>query len=206
VFITFEGPEGSGKSLQSRLLVDRLRALNVTVCATHEPGGTPLGDQVRQLVLLRADLGVVARCEALLMCASRAQLVDQVIQPALASGEVVICDRFADSTLVYQGAGRGLNMEVLTSVISFATAELKPDMTLLLDLPVEVGLARKHSQEAGWNRFEAEAQAFHLRVRDGYLALAQKEPQRWFRFDAVKSPDELSEEIWRIVSPRLGLT
>lgn len=206
MFITFEGTEGSGKSLQARLLVDRLCARDVSVCATHEPGGTPLGDQLRQLALLRADLGVVARAEALLMCTSRAQLVEHVIQPALASGAVVICDRFADSTLVYQGAGRGLSMQALASVISFATADLKPDMTILLDVPVDVGLARKHSQQAGWNRFEAEEREFHLRVRNGYLALARTEPQRWRCLDGGKPPDELSEEIWREVAPRLGLT
>jgi dTMP kinase len=205
VFITFEGTEGSGKSLQARLLVDRLQARQVPVCATHEPGGTPLGDQLRELVLVRENLGIVARAEALLMCTSRAQLVEQVIQPALKDGAVVICDRFADSTLVYQGAGRGLNMQSLASVISFATAGLKPDMTILLDLPVDVGLARKHSQGTGWNRFEAEALAFHLRVRDGYHALAQKEPRRWYSFDGVKAPNQLSEEIWRTVAPRLGL-
>jgi dTMP kinase len=152
LFITFEGTEGSGKSLQTRLLVERVRAHGVAVCATHEPGGTPLGDQLRPLVLAREDLQFFPRAEALLMCTSRAQLVEQVIQPALASGEVVICDRFADSTLVYQGAGRGLNMQALASVISFATAGLQPDMTILLDLPVNVGLARKHSQPTGWNR------------------------------------------------------
>src|SRR3977135_3803424 len=118
------------------MLVARLQSHQLPVLATHEPGGTPLGDQVRQLVLLRDDVQVGARAEALLMCASRAQLVDNVIKPALARGEVVICDRFADSTLVYQGAGRGLDMHALASVISFATAGLQPDMTILLDLPV----------------------------------------------------------------------
>ena len=206
MFITFEGTEGSGKSLQVRVLADRLRAQGLPVCVTHEPGGTALGDHVRDLVLLRGDLGIAARAEALLMCTSRAQLVEQVIQPALNGGTVVICDRFADSTLVYQGAGRGLNMQALASVISFATAGLKPDMTILLDLPVDVGLARKHSQETGWNRFEAEERAFHLRVRDGYLVLARTEPQRWQQFDGAKAPDEISEEIWRAVAPRLGLT
>jgi dTMP kinase len=206
VFITYEGTEGSGKSLQARLLVERLRAAGLQVCATHEPGGTPLGDQVRQLVLLREDLQVVARAEALLMCASRAQLVEQVIQPALARGEVVVGDRFADSTLVYQGAGRGLDMQALASVISFATAGLQPDMTVLLDLPVEIGLARKHTQQTGWNRFEAEALGFHSRVRDGYRALARGEPTRWHCFDATKPLDVLADEIWRTLAARMGLT
>src|SRR6202022_396605 len=182
------------------MLVERLEAHGVRVCATHEPGGTPLGDQVGQLVLLRDDLQVVARAEALLMCTSRAQLVEQVIQPALARGDVGVCDRFADSPLVYQGAGRGLDMQELASVISFATAGLQPDMTILLDLPVEIGLARKHTQQAGWNRFEAEALAFHSRVRGGYHALVQSEPRRWHCFDGERPVDEVAEEIWRAVA------
>jgi dTMP kinase len=206
VFITFEGTEGSGKSLQACLLVEKLAARGVSVCTTHEPGGTPLGDQMRQVVLLRDDLQIVARAEALLMCTSRAQLVEQVIRPALDRGEVVVCDRFADSTLVYQGAGRGLDMQALASVISFATAGLQPDLTVLLDLPVEVGLARKHTQQAGWNRFEAEALAFHSGVRDGYLALARSEPWRWHCFDGERPVDELAEDIWRAVDARLELT
>lgn len=188
------------------MLVERLAAHGLAVCATHEPGGTPLGDQARQLVLLRDDLHIVARAEALLMCTSRAQLVEEVIQPALGRGEVVVCDRFADSTLVYQGAGRGLDMQALGSVISFATAGLQPDMTILLDLPVEIGLARKHTQQAGWNRFEAEAQAFHSEVRDGYHILARKEPGRWHCFDGVRPVDELADDIWHTVATRLGLT
>jgi dTMP kinase len=192
--------------LQARLLIERLKAHGLSVCATHEPGGTPLGDQLRHLVLLSVDLHIVARAEALLMCASRAQLVEQVIQPALARGEVVVCDRFGDSTLVYQGAGRGLDMQTLASVISFATAGLQPNMTILLDLPVEVGLARKHSQKTGWNRFEAEAQAFHSEVRNGYHALAGSDPQRWQCFDGIKPVDELAEEIWRAVAARMRLS
>jgi dTMP kinase len=177
------------------------------VVHTHEPGGTPLGDQLRELVLLRVDLAPTDRAEALLMCASRAQLVATVIQPALDRGEVVVCDRFADSTLVYQGAGRGLDIAELKSVISFATAGLKPDMTLLLDLPVEAGLARKQAQMGtAWNRFEAEADVFHIQVRAGYRALAAEEPRRWRCLDALKSPEVLSDEIWRCVARELRLS
>lgn len=206
MFITFEGTEGSGKSLQARLLVERLREQQLPVLASHEPGGTPLGDQLRQLVLLRDDLGVEPRAEALLMCASRAQLVEKVILPALERGVVVVCDRFADSTLVYQGAGRGLDMQTLAAVISFATAGLQPDMTILLDLPVELGLARKHAQQAGLNRFEAEALAFHARVQAGYHTLARNEPARWHCYDGRAPVDRLSEEIWRAIAARLGIT
>jgi dTMP kinase len=207
VFITFEGIEGSGKSLQAQLLSKRLREHGVSVLQTHEPGGTPLGDQLRELVLLRDDLQPDVRAEALLMCASRAQLVSHVIRPALDRGEIVICDRFADSTLVYQGAGRGLDVTELKSVISFATAGLRPDMTLLLDLPVEAGLARKQAQTgAAWNRFEAEARHFHEMVRVAYRDLAHQEPDRWRCFDGLKSPEELSEEIWRCVATELRVT
>jgi dTMP kinase len=204
VFITFEGTEGSGKSVQARLLVERLAGRGVAVLSTREPGGTELGDQLRQLVLLRNDLRVTARAEALLMNTSRAQLVDEVIQPALGRGEVVVSDRFADSTIAYQGAGRGLDKHELRSVISFATAGLKPDMTMLLDLPVKAGLARKQTQ-ASWNRFEDEAVAFHEQVRDAYRALARDEPDRWHCFDALRPAEELADDIWRLVSGRLGL-
>jgi dTMP kinase len=206
VFITFEGTEGSGKSHQGRLLVARLRDRGIALVETHEPGGTPLGDEVRRLVLLRDDLGVSRRAEALLMNASRAQLVEQVIRPALARGETVVCDRFADSTLAYQGSGRGLDEHELSSVISFATAGLKPDMTILLDVPVEVGLARKHAGASDdWNRFEAETLAFHERVRGAYRRMAAEEPQRWHCFAGDRPADEVAEEIWRAVAPRLEI-
>ena len=172
--------------------------------ATHEPGGTPLGDQLRELLLLRGDLQLVARAEALLMNASRAQLVEQVIRPALGRGEVVVCDRFADSTLAYQGAGRGLDVQALESVISFATAGLEPDMTMLLDLPVEAGLERKHATP-GWNRFEDETLVFHQRVRAAYLAMASADPKRWRCFDALEPPDALADRIWAAVAGRIGL-
>jgi dTMP kinase len=207
LFITFEGIEGSGKSEQARRLADRLERERISVLRTREPGGTALGDQLRELVLLRAELDTVARAEALLMCTARAQLVEQVIRPALERNLVVVCDRFADSTLAYQGFGRGLHIAGLKAVISFATAGLSPDMTILLDLPVEMGLARKQAQPAvAWNRFEQEAEAFHERVRTGYRTLAHDEPHRWSCFDALKEPEELSEEIWRVVAAELRRT
>ncbi len=207
MFITLEGIEGSGKSLQARLLVERLRQQGLRVVQTHEPGGTPLGDQLREIVLLRDDLHPTDRAEALLMCTARAQLVATLIKPALERGEVVVSDRFADSTLAYQGAGRGLDIAELKSVISFATAGLRPDMTLLLDLPVEAGLARKQAQMgAAWNRFEAEADVFHEHVRASYRALAAEDPRRWRCFDALKSPEVLSDEIWRCVATELRLS
>jgi dTMP kinase len=202
VFVTLEGPEGSGKSLQARLLADRLRAAGRQVLETREPGGTPLGEQLRHLLLARADLETVARAEALMMCAARAQHVEQVIWPALRRGEIVVCDRFGDSTLAYQGYGRGLDVNNLRTVISFATAGLEPDMTLLLDLPVDAGLARKQAQ-AAWTRFEAEALAFHERVRAGYLALAAGQPARWVCLDAQRPPEAIADDVWQCVSARL---
>jgi dTMP kinase len=203
MFITFEGTEGSGKSLQARMLVARLREHGIKVAATHEPGGTPLGDELRQLMLARDELDTAARAEALMMNASRAQLVEHVIRPALERSEVVVCDRFADSTLAYQGAGRGLDKQELISVISFATAGLQPDMTMLLDVPVEVGLARKHAQGAS-NRFEAEALAFHARVQAAYRAMAEAEPSRWHCFKGDESADRIAAEIWKVVAARMG--
>ena len=171
---------------------------------THEPGGTPLGNELRRLLLARYELDISSRAEALLMNAARAQLVEEVIRPALERGEVVISDRFADSTLAYQGAGRGLDLHTLESVICFATAGLKPDMTLLLDVDVEVGLARKHAQ-GGSNRFEAEALLFHERVRAGFHALARAEPSRWHCVDGLESPDRIADKIWSAVAARMGL-
>ena len=186
--------------------MSRLERERVPVLHTREPGGTALGDHLRELVLLRSELNTTARAEALLMCTSRAQIVQEVIKPALERGQTVVCDRFADSTLAYQGYGRGLTKAIadLKAVISFATAGLSPDMTILLDLPVEIGLARKRAQPAAaWNRFEAEAVEFHTRVRAGYRELAQAEPKRWHCFDATRSTEELAVDIWRTVSAAL---
>jgi dTMP kinase len=204
VFVTFEGTEGSGKSVQAKLLVDRLRERGVAVVLTHEPGGTPLGNEVRHLLLGRDDLALTARVEALLMNASRAQLVETLIRPALERGETVVSDRYAGSTLAYQGAGRGLALQELEAVISFATAGLEPDMTLLLDLPVEVGLARKQAQDQR-NRFEAEALSFHRRVRDAYLSMAAASPSRWHVVDAYLPVEQLAEQIWTQVEAHMGV-
>ncbi len=204
MFITFEGTEGSGKSLQARMLIERLRDRRISSLLTHEPGGTPLGGELRQLLLTRSELELAPRAEALLMNASRAQLVDDVIRPALRRGEVVVCDRFADSTLAYQGAGRGLDRHQLGSVISFATAGLQPDMTMLLDVPVEVGLARKHAQ-GGSNRFEAETLAFHARVQAAYRQMADAQPWRWRCFSGVEPADKIADEIWHAVAALMEL-
>ncbi|HEY2595072.1 MAG TPA: dTMP kinase [Chloroflexota bacterium] len=204
MFITFEGTEGSGKSLQARLLAERLRAAGRVVLETREPGGTLLGLELRHILLERKELELTPRAEALLMNASRAQLVEKVIRPAIERGEIVVCDRFADSTLAYQGAGRGLGMHQLAPVLAFATDGLRPDLTLLLDVPVEVGLARKRAQDQG-NRFEAEALAFHARVRAAYRTLAAAEPDRWRCLEGVADVDHLADEIWDAVAGRMGM-
>jgi dTMP kinase len=204
LFITFEGTEGSGKSLQARLLVERLANEGVPVVHTREPGGTEIGNQLRGILLTREDVHLTARAELLLYSASRAQLVAEVIHPALERNHVVVCDRYADSTIAYQGGGRGLDLDALRAVISFATAGLVPDMTMLLDLPVEVGLARKRADAADWNRFEAEAIEFHTRVQRTYHSLAAAEPERWHCFDGTQPADQIAQTIWATVQARLG--
>jgi dTMP kinase len=201
-FVTFEGPEGAGKTTQARLLADRLAAAGCDVLLTREPGGTELGERVRELVLPASGLAIAARAETLLYCVARAQLVDEVVLPALAAGRVVIVDRYADSTLAYQAHGRRLEPTGVQAVIDFATGGLQPDLTILLDLAAADGLGRKqaHSMDtaADWNRFESEENAFHERVRQAYLALASAEPGRWRVVDARPPADSVAEEVWRL--------
>jgi dTMP kinase len=185
-FITFEGPDGSGKTLISRLVRDRLVAQGWTVLLTREPGGTALGDRIRSMVLDYApgDPWLAPRADALLFAAGRAQHVAEVIEPGLARGEIVICARYADSSLAYQGYGLGLPLGEMRALQQFATGGRWPDLTILLDIPVEVGLARKQSDEQ--TRFEAGFDtAYHERVRAGYQALAAAEPDRWVVIDAT---------------------
>jgi dTMP kinase len=204
--ITLESPEGAGKTTQARLLAERLRASGLDVLLTREPGGTELGERVRALVLPASGLPITPRAETLLYCVARAQIVEEVLRPALAVGRTVILDRYADSTLAYQGYGRGLDPAALRTVLDFATGGLWPDLTILLDIPVEEGLRRKHRQAAGGaadelNRFETEALAFHERVRQAYLTLAAAEPARWRIVDASGTVEEVAEDVWRAVSP-----
>lgn len=192
MFITFEGPEGAGKTTQTARLATSLRALDREVITLREPGGTNLGEAVRRILLEAADLRPSPRAEALLFGAARAQLIADVIEPALARGAVVICDRFGDSSLAYQGGGRGLPQESIAALIDFATAGRAPDLTFLLDLPVEQGFARK-TQHA--DRMERESLEFHRRVRRAYLELATGNPARIVTLDATKSPDDLARHI-----------
>jgi dTMP kinase len=198
LFITFEGGEGCGKSTQAKLLYRRLDRLAIPVLLTHEPGVTPLGKKIARLLKWAQDVDISPAAELMLFNASRAQLVSDVIRPSLESGRVVVCDRYADSTTAYQGYGRGLDLSVVTSVNKAGTLGLLPDLTILLDMPVEVGLARKGGKRR--DRFEEENQKFHQRVRDGYLKMAAREPKRWLVIDAEKSKEEIAGIIWQRVS------
>jgi dTMP kinase len=195
-FITLEGPEGAGKTLQARRLVEALETRGHRTRLTREPGGTSLGEQIRSIVLARAEGpgGIDTRADALLFNAARAQLVSEVIEPSLAAGEIVVCARFADSTLAYQGYGAGLPIDELRAVAAVATGGLAPDMTMLLDVSPEVGLGRK--AEGARNRFEASFDLdFHRRVRDGFLELAGDEPERWRVLDAERDPDAVFADV-----------
>jgi len=202
LFIVFEGSEGSGKSTQAELLAKAMRRSGRRVILTREPGGTQLGERLRTLLLDPQIEAVSPLAEALLYSAARAEHVAWVIQPALDSGETVVCDRFFDSTLAYQGAGRGLDLGQLNAVQRFATGGLAPDLRILLDLPVEAGLARRFADPKSINRIDSESQAFHQRVRDGYRALALAEPDRWLVIDAVRSPAIIAGEIWTFIRER----
>jgi dTMP kinase len=203
-FITFEGPEGSGKTSQMATLTEHLRQQGFAVFATREPGGTPIGDQVRTILMGLKNTEMQKRTEILLFQASRAQLVAQEIRPRLARGEIILCDRYADSTLAYQGYGyKEFSLEELRPLIDFATGGLKPDLTLLLDVDVEVGLQRR-AQDGEWNRLDAYALAFHQNVRQGYLEMAHAEPQRWVIVDASPPPGQVQKAIQAIVLERLA--
>jgi len=209
-FITFEGPEGAGKTSQVELLAKALSGQGFTVVTTREPGGTPLAEQIRD-VLKHYDKPdpMLPETELLLVAAARAQHVRRVILPALAAGKVVLCDRFADSTEAYQGAGRALDMEFLRRLNAFAAGNRGPDMTILLDLPPEIGLARAlvrglaQGAVSGNDRLEAEQLDFHRRVREAYLAIARREPERVRVFDAAMGIAELHKAIAKVVADAL---
>ena len=199
LFITFEGGEGSGKSTQARVLHRRLLSMGISALLTHEPGGTPLGKEIRRR--LKGEGESDPQTELLLFNASRAQLVAEVIRPALKSGTVVICDRFFHSTIAYQGYGRGLALDLIEAANNIATQGLEPDLIVLLDLPVEQGLSRKKLGD----RFEREEIAFHQRVRQGYLEMARKDPRRWLVIDGSLPKKEIGRLIWERVEQLLTL-
>lgn len=202
MLITFEGSEGCGKTTQIARLAEFLCRQGYDVLATREPGGTPIGDQIRSVLLDLKNEAIEPRTEILLLQASRAQLVEQVIRPQLTKGGIVLCDRYADSTLAYQGYGYQLDIEALKSLIEFATGGLKPGLTLLLDMDVEEGLQRRASG-GEWNRLDAYKLDFYQRVRRGYLEMARADPQRWVVVDAARPLEQIQVEIRQIVLERL---
>jgi len=202
MFITFEGSEGTGKTSQLSALLDYLCQQGYTVLTPREPGGTPIGEQVREVLFNHANTAMQARTEVLLFQASRAQLVEEVIRPYLAQGGIVICDRYADSTLAYQGYGRQLDLGQLRALIEFATGGLKPDLSVLLDVPVEIGLQRRN-QDGSLNRLDVLDLEFYHRVRQGYLEMARQEPERWEVVDAGQDWDTVQSKIRQIVLQRL---
>lgn len=203
LFVTFEGGDGSGKSTQIARLAERMRVSGLDPLVLREPGGTPLGEGIRAL-LLDPDRDPVPLAEALLMEAARAQLCEVVIAPALAAGRVVLCDRFADSTIAYQGAGRGLDEALLAAWNRAATRGSTPDLTLLFDLPVDQGLGRRGRDGRSTNRLDREPPEFHERVRARYLALSREHPDRVVVVDAALPAEELERRVWSVVEPRLA--
>ena len=203
-FITLEGPDGAGKSTQARLLVAAIEKANVRAVLTREPGGTRIGEDIRSVLLGPDSYAMLASTEALLMSAARAQHVGEVVKPALARGEWVVSDRYVDSTLAYQGGGRGLSMEALRQVQTFATGGLLPDLTFLLDLPVEVGLSRRLGSAGETNRLDQESHDFHAAVRERFLALAAAELERWIVLDAAKPEQLVWQDLRTAMNDRFG--
>lgn len=209
-FITFEGPEGSGKSTQSQRLCDYLKKAGRDVIMTFEPGGTPIANQIRSIILSRENVKMAPCCEMFLYAASRAQHVSEVIIPHIEKGGVVVCDRFTDSSLAYQAFARGIGYETVSWVQKYATYGVGPDLTIMLDIPTEIGLERTFKKrnpnkiEKSADRMELENIEFHRKVRDGYLKLAQMEPERIKVLNAEEAPDEIYKKIIEIVESKLS--
>ena len=205
LFITFEGGEGCGKSTQIAALKARLEAIGKTVVQTREPGGTALGESIRSLLQHDdAGQGMSPEAELLLFAASRAQHVRELIAPAIAQGKIVLCDRFLDSTTVYQGVARAIDTKKVDTINQFAIGDTKPDLTILIDLPPEIGLARVHARSDGQlDRMEKEAIEFFQAVRQGYLDLAKSEPKRFLVLDGSQTVEELETQIWQRVGATL---
>ena len=204
-FITFEGTDGAGKTTQIQYLSAELRQAGYDICLTREPGGTPISEQIRDVLLNPDHSEMAATTELLLYAASRAQHVSEVIKPALEAGKIVISSRFADAMVVYQGYGRGLDLERINRLNRIATDGVTPDVTLVLDLPVEIGLQRVRKRRGGLDRLEREKIEFHQRLRDGYRALAEQEPQRIKIIDAQASPEQVYTQIQGAVQPLLQM-
>ena len=199
MFITLEGPDGSGKTKQIQPLADFLMEKGFTVFTAREPGGTTIGDQVRAILMNLENTSMRPRTETLLFCSARAQLVDEVIRPHLEKSEVVLLDRYADSTMAYQGYGHQNDLVLIKNLLDFATGGLKPDLTFLLDVDPEVGLRRRQVGGDEWNRLDAYQLQYHQRVRLGYLQMAAAEPDRWRIIDASQPPDMVKSRIQNIL-------
>jgi len=204
MFITLEGPEGSGKTSHIPYLVEYLREKGHTVFPTREPGGTSISEQIRDILHDLKNAEMHPRTETLLYQAARAQIVEQVIQPRLVNGEIVISDRYYDSTIAYQGYGHQQDLEQVRQLVKYATGGLVPDLTILLDLDVEVGLQRKKKNGLEWNRMDAHEVAFYERVRAGYLEMVKQEPGRWVVVDSGQKWDDVQAELRKVIVGRLG--
>ena len=206
MFITLEGPDGSGKTSHIKPLAEWLEAQGYRVHTAREPGGTAIGEQIRAVLHDLKNTEMHPHTETLLYQAARAQIVEQVFRPKLAEGWIVLCDRYADSTLAYQGYGHKQDLQAVRTLVRYATGGLTPDLTLLLDVDAETGLKRssqRHSDGGEWNRLDAYQLDFHRRVREGYLELARQEPGRWVVVDASRGWDEVQEELRKVVEKHL---
>lgn len=200
MFISFEGPDGSGKTMQMQPTVDFIASLGHTVFPAREPGGTSIGDQVREILMNMDNASMLPRTETLLFCSARAQLVEEVILPHLKKDEIVLLDRYADSTLAYQGYGHQRDIALIKKVLNFATGGLWPNLTLLFDVAPEIGLQRRQKSGGEWNRLDAYQLKYHQRVRKGYLEMANNDPNRWKIIDASQKPDMVQSEIQKELS------
>lgn len=204
MFITLEGLEGSGKTSHIPPLAEFLRGKGRVVFSTREPGGTSISEQIRDILHDLKNVEMHPRTETLLYQAARAQIVEQVVKPRLAAGEIVISDRYYDSTIAYQGYGRQQDLEQVRGLVRYATGGLTPDLTILLDLDVEVGLRRKKQNQSEWNRMDDHEVEFYKRVRAGYLEMAKAEPQRWSVVNAGQKWDDVQAELRRVILKRLS--
>lgn len=205
MFITLEGPDGSGKTCQVAPLAEFLRAQGYRILTSREPGGTAIGEQVRAILNRLDNSAMHPRSETLLFLSARAQLVEEVIRPALRDGQLVLCDRYADSTLAYQGYGHGNDLQKLRMLLDFATGGLWPDLTILFDLDADEGMRRRHAG-GDWNRLDAYDLDFHRRVRQGYLEMARLEPERWQLLDATQTKEAVQAALRKMILARLKQT
>jgi dTMP kinase len=199
LFITLEGPDGCGKTCQIQPLAEYLRLRGLNVITTREPGGTDISEQIRNVIMNMSNKGMSPRTEILLFQAARAEHVDKIIRPALSEGKIVICDRFTDSTMAYQGFGHRSDLVFLRKLLDFTTESLVPDLTILLDLDVEEGLRRRMNSRGEWNRMDDYDLDFHRRVREGYKQLSQAEPNRWVTVDARQSIEAIQMQLREII-------